>query len=406
MKQLFSCHPVSVLAMLVTLFLPAAVCALTVEINTAAQLQAEVSAANQRGGNTIILLNDGVYSLTTGLSLASPFITLQGKNHDRTKVIIEGDAMSPTASVGSLISVTASDCSLHHLTLRKCRWHLVQIHGENNADRISVKNCILNDSYEQMVKVTVDTNNTDISADNGLIENCLFEYSAGIGPQWYIGGIDAHSAKNWIVRNNTFKFISSPSDRISEFAIHFWNYSANNLVEKNLIINCDRGIGFGLQGRGNNGGIIRNNMIYHAAGNGAYADTGIALAESPDTKIYNNTVFLEHSFPWAIEYRFTTTRNILITNNLTNKPIQARDGATGSLSSNVTTAQANWFRSIQAADLHLASADITDVINKGEIITELTDDFDGTPRNSSDGGVDIGADEFSAVDPPENLQAE
>lgn len=387
-----------VILTLTALALPQNGIAFTVEVNTTAQLQAEVSAANQRGGDTTILLNNGVYTLSKGLSLTAPFITLQGKNRDRTKVTIEGDAMSATASVVNLISVSADDCTLEYLTLQKCRCHLVQIRGEKNSDRITIKNCILKDSFEQMVKVSVDPNNTSIAGDNGLVENCIFEYSAGIGPQWYIGGIDAHSAKNWIVRNNTFKYIISPSDRISEFAIHFWNHSANNLVEKNLIINCDRGIGFGLGDRGNSGGIIRNNMIYHAAGHGDYADTGIALEESPGTQVYNNTVFLEHSYPSAIEYRFSATRNIQIVNNLTNKPIQVRDGATATRSHNVTSAQSYWFQAAKEGDLHLSSAEITAITNKGTPINGLTDDYDGNPRSSGIGTIDIGADEFITID--------
>ena len=365
---------------------------LTVEVSTKTQLVAAVKAANQRGGHTTILLNNGTYSLSGGLSLTAPFITLQGKSRDRTKVIIEGDAMSANASVGCLILVSADNCTLAHLTLQKCRWHLVQIRGEYDADGITIKNCILRDSYEQMVKVSVDPDNTEIAGDNGLVENCLFEYSAGIGPQWYIGGIDAHSAKNWVVRNNTFKSISSPADRISEFAIHFWNHSANNLVEKNLIINCDRGIGFGLGERGNRGGIIRNNMIYHAAGYGTYADTGIALETSPESQVYNNTVFLEHSYPSAIEYRFSATRDILIANNLTNKPIQVRNGANGTLLTNIVSAEKNWFKNVEQGDLHLISQNVTPVVKKGSFIPSLSDDFDGDFRSNS-GRVNIGADE-------------
>ena len=392
------------LALFFTFWTSNAIGAVTVEVSTTQQLYAEVSAANQRGGDTVILINSGTYRLSEGLSLTAPLITLRGQGSDRSQVIIEGDVMSPSAQVGSVISVYASDSTIENLTLQKCRWHIIQIHGEHNADRTTIRNCILRDSYEQMVKVTVNMDNLSISGDNGLVENNLFEYSAGIGPQYYIGGIDAHAAKNWIVRNNIFKYIISPDSRISEFAVHFWNSSADNLVEKNTIIDCDRAIGFGLDQRPNSGGIIRNNMIYHSADNGAHADTAIALTESPNTHVYNNTIFHEHTYPNAIEYRFSSTTGIYIANNLTNKSISARNGATGQVEYNITNAESSWFTDVAAGDLHLTDAGRLNVRNKGIAISELTDDFDGHPRVAVDGFVDTGADEIVTIYPPENLR--
>jgi len=390
MKQLFSNNFTLVLLVFVSITFPTETYALSVEVDSVSQLRAAITTANKNGGNTTILLNDGIYTLSKGLLLSAPFITLQSKNSDRTKVTIEGDAMGPNASVGSLISISADNCSIKHLTLQKCRWHLVQIHGEYNADGVTIKDCILRDSYEQMVKVSVNPDNTEIAGDNGVVENCLFEYSAGIGPQWYIGGIDAHSAKNWVVRSNVFKNIISPSRSISEFAIHFWNHSANNLVERNLIINCDRGIGFGLGDRGNVGGIIRNNMIYHESDRGNYADTGIAIEKSPKTQIYNNTIFMEHTYPSAIEYRFVATKDILIANNLTNKPVHRRDNASGNLFANVTTAKKEWFLNTNQGNLHLNLKNIKIIIKSRFSVPELIDDFDGDLREIF---AYIGADE-------------
>ncbi|MEZ5591644.1 MAG: right-handed parallel beta-helix repeat-containing protein [Gammaproteobacteria bacterium] len=381
--------------------------AATINVSTVTQLENAVATANSSGGNTTILMQDGVYTLNDTLYINAPAVTITSQSGNRENVIIQGDAMSSTARVGNVIRVAASSFKLDGITLQKSRWHLIQIAGERNADNPIIRNCIFRDAYEQMLKVSVGNNpsNPSVSSDNGLVENCLFEYSAEIGPQYYIGGIDAHGAKNWTVRNNTFRNIISPSSAVAEFAIHFWNYSANNTIEKNLIMNCDRGIGFGLAGRPNNGGVIRNNMIYHTANKGQFADTAIALTESPNTQVYNNTIFMKNSFPWAIEYRFTSTQNVLIANNLTNKPIQSRDGATGTIAKNVTNATGTWFVNRSSGDLHLASA-VSTVVDMGQVISGLSDDFDGQNRPQGM-GIDIGADEHASnlsLQPPANLR--
>lgn len=364
-----------------------------VTVATAAELQSAVATANNLGGNTKIVVRDGTYTLNDTLYVNVPNVAIVGQSSDRTKVIIQGDAMSSAAKVGNVIRVAASNFQLSDITLQKSRWHLIQIAGETNADAPVIKNCILRDAYEQILKVSNDPANSNVTSDNGLVENCIFEYTAGIGPQYYIGGIDAHGSKNWIVRNNIFRNIISPSGSLAEFAIHFWDPpSGNNIVEKNLIVNCDRGIGFGMDSRGNTGGIIRNNMIYHAANKGQFADASIALIESPDTQVYNNTIFMEHTFPWAIEYRFSSTSNILVANNLTNKPMMARDGATGTLAKNVATAISSWFVNPSVGDLHLAFQ-VDGVIGIGQQISGITSDYDSQQRSPS--SIDIGADQYS-----------
>ena len=372
--------------------------AATITVSNESELRSAVDAANNSGGNTTILVSDGVYTLTDTLYINVPNVTLSGKSGNRANAIIQGDAMSASAKVGNLLRVAGSGFKLNGLTLRKSGWHLIQVVGENNADSPEISNCIMQDAYEQMIKVSIDQSNLNTSSDNGLVENCLFEYTAGTGPEYYIGGIDAHGAKNWIIRNNTFRNIISPNTAVAEFAVHFWDSSANNVVEKNLVVNCDRGIGFGLSDYGNSGGVIRNNMIYHAANKGAFADVGISLENSPGTSVYNNTVFMENSYPSSIEYRFPGTTGITIENNLANKAITARDGAGGTVSNNLTTASKSWFVNVSNGDLHLASG-VSAVVDAGLQIAGLTDDFDSQSRPLGF-GFDIGADEYSALAPP------
>lgn len=357
-----------------------------------------MAAANGSGGNRTILVRDGVYSLNGTLNVTAPGITIAGQTGARANVVIQGDAMGPGARIGNLIRVSGRNFRLSDVTLQRSGFHLIQIAGESDADAPVIRNCILRDAYQQMIKVSNDPAARGVSSDGGLIENCLFEYTAGIGPQFYIGGIDAHGSKNWVVRNNTFRNIASPSRSVAEFAVHFWDGSGGNIVERNLIVNCDRGIGFGLDGKGNTGGIIRNNMIYHAADVGRFADTGIALTESPGTQVYNNTILMENSFPWAIEHRFASTTGVLIANNLTNKPIVSRNGASGAVSNNVSNAVRGWFVNPASGDLHLASP-VGSVAASGRVIPGLSDDFDGNPRPAG-AKIDIGAHQFDARSTP------
>jgi hypothetical protein len=363
-----------------------------VTASTVAQLMNAVNNANNSGGNVSILLQDGTYTLSDTLYINAPNVTVAGMSGNREHVVLQGDSMSSSAKVRNLLRVAANNFQIHDITLQRSGWHLVQIVGESNADSPIIRNCVFRDSYEQMLKASVDLTNTTIASDNGLVEDCLFEYTAGIGPQYYIGGIDVLGGRNWIVRNNIFRFIISPSTSVAQFAVHFWSDSANNVVERNMVIDCDRAIGFGMDARPNTGGIIRNNMIYHSPNKGQYADVSIALTESTGSQIYNNTVFMENSFPWAIEYRFQSTTNVLIANNLTNKPIMSRDGATGAIAKNVTNALKAWFSNPANGDLHLVSAN-AQVTDAGQAVSGLTDDFDGQSRPQG-GGVDIGADEF------------
>ncbi|NJO90106.1 MAG: hypothetical protein HC831_15035 [Chloroflexia bacterium] len=165
---------------------------------------------------------------------------------------------------------------------------------------------------------------------------------------------------------------------------HFWSDSEGTISENNTIINCDRGIMYGLDGSLHHGGIIRNNMIH------VTVDVGIYLCYAQGAKVYNNTVFTESDYSNSIEYRFEQTINCQIVNNLTNKAIANRNSANAYVENNVTNALADWFVNASVADLHL-SKNIESVIDKAVDLEEITEDYDRESRPA--GTSDIGADE-------------
>ncbi len=369
--------------------------ATAVTVRNAAELQSSIIAANG-GADTNIKLEDGTYTLDNILWVEAEGVTVSSVSGNRSAVIIEGAGMN--GSVSHIFGVAGSNFTVENVTLRKVANHAVQIHGEMNVNSPIIRNVHIQDTYEQMIKVSYNSSQPINGSQNGLVEKCLFEYTAGVGPQYYIGGIDAHNATNWIIRDNEFRNIRSPSQDLAEHAIHFWSNSQDTLVERNLIINCDRGIGFGLGDRGHIGGIIRNNMIYHDISEG-FADVAISLESTTNAQMYNNTIYMEHSYSNAIEYRFTATTGLTIINNLTNKAITARDGASATASNNITNANASWFVNPSVGDLHLSSP-VSAVVDQGLFIVGLDDDIDRDIRPQG-GGYDIGADEhvFSELCP-------
>jgi hypothetical protein len=309
-----------------------------VYVNTIDSLYSKLEDANNAGGNTAIYLSNGHYEITKTLQINKPNILLLSHSGDPKKVVLSGPGMQSQVEVFHILLVASHGIVVDGMTFQNASHHLIQVQGEKNADNFILRNCVLQDSYQQLIKITASNGFT---ADNGYIENCIFQYSEGIGPNWYIGGIDAHGATNWIVQNNLFLNIKSPKQRISEHAVHFWNKSKHNIVRNNFFVDNDRAIGFGMKLKSradrtqdNIGGSIHNNLIYHSSKNVGFADVGIIIENSPDTVISNNFIYQLHKYPNAIEFRFDDTDNVTIENNTINRNITSRSGAKATLRNN------------------------------------------------------------------------
>ena len=121
-------------------------------------------------------------------------------------------------------------------------------------------------------------------------------------------------------------------------------------------------------------------------------DAAILVADSPDTQVLNNTVFVSGTYRTPIEYRFAGTTGTVIANNITDGSIAARDGASATRRTNIEGADPRLFVNALAGDLHLAATAAT-AIDRGSAVTDVTDDWDGDSRPIG-GGIDIGADEY------------
>ena len=169
-------------------------------VSTFSELTAAVNDVNP--GDTI-LMTDGTYNIedTWSIPVETDKILIKSQSGDREKVIINGRGMTADEHHG--FWVNANNVTISDMTIQNVRNHCIQT--DIDTDSLHVKNCILKDAGEQILKVP--KGDSESPSEGGIVENCLFEYTAGIGPQYYIGGIDCHFSKDWIVRNNVFKYI-------------------------------------------------------------------------------------------------------------------------------------------------------------------------------------------------------
>src|SRR5262249_25049504 len=138
-------------------------------------------------------------------------------------------------------------------------------------------------------------------------------------------------------------------------------------------------------------GSIGDNVI-DRDGSVENGDVAIGVFDSTGTKVLHNTIFVAGSYPNAIEYRFPGATGVLIANNLTNKAVAAREEATATVAGNYTAATATLFVDPTKGNLHLLST-ASAAIDRGAPLSDVTDDWDGTPR-AAGGLPDLGADEY------------
>ena len=384
----------------------------TIEV-TAAQASSLRAIVAGAASGTTILLHDGVYPMDAGdavsrLVFATPGVTLRSFSGNRNAVVLDGNYQT-----NELISIYASDVVIADLTLREAFDHPVHVSGNTNPiTGTLLHNLRIVDPGQQAIKINPIG---EAWADDGTIKCSSLELSdAGrpfIRDNCYTGGIDAHAAWGWQVRRNRISGFWCPVG-LAEHAIHFWKASRDTVVEENVIVDCARGVGFGLletsgdrdypddpyPGVGYLGhidGIIRNNFIA-ATDADLFAsqfglDAGIALEQARDTRVVHNTVASTDAPFSSIEWRFANTL-VEIVNNLVTHNLRARDGnPQANLAGNLTAAPLTWFVAPAAGNLHLVS-DTVPPVDAGASVAPgwADDDIDLQPRGTA---RDVGADE-------------
>ncbi len=359
------------------------------------------------------MLADGTYYLGGDfLWFGIPNVTMRSASGNREAVIIDGGYETTT-----IVTIATSRVTIADLTLKRARNHPVHVMSTNGIDTIGTRlyNLHIVDPGQQAVKVNPATANKypdfgELACSQIELTDNGRPYIWQINGSCYTGGIDAHQAGGWIVRDNNIEGFWCQNG-LSEHAVHFWKGSRDTIVERNIIRDNARGIGFGLTeddgGRtypgdncqeaayvGHYGGLIRNNFVFQGRNelkdSEAGFDCGICLAQACETNVIHNSVVATSTPFSSIEWRFANTTAYIV-NNLVSHNLMPRDGAQATLGGNFSNAPLTLFLDGPGGDLHLLpSASVA--INQGMPLpfTISDDDIDGDYRV---GIPDIGADE-------------
>ena len=383
-----------------------------INVSTVSQLENQVNTASS---GTTIQIADGVYNLNgVYLRFDTPNVTLRSASGNREAVVLDGNYITT-----EIIQIVASNVTIADLTLREANYHPIHVMTDDGSDTLNtlIYNVHIIDPGQQAIKI--NPNSGGYYPDNGVIACSYIELTdAGRSQVWningscYTGGVDAHQARGWIIRDNVIEGFWCPVG-LSEHGIHMWRGCRDTTIERNELNNNARGIGLGLATSGSGrtyaddpcpgasgyvddfGGTIRNNFVF-ANDTGLFAsssgfDSGIALWNSCNTRVLHNTVASTQT-PTAssIEWRYDNTELDLI-NNLVTYRLWNR-GGTFSSSGNLEYQPLAHFVDGANGDLHLANT-ANNAIDQVTAPGDVADDIDGDSRPIGSAS-DVGADEY------------
>jgi hypothetical protein len=376
-------------------------------------VSALATAVNTATPNTTILIADGIYNLNgVYLRIDVPNVTLRSASGNREAVILDGNYETT-----EIIQIVASDVTVADVTLREAYNHPIHVMTTDAGDTLNtlIYNVHIIDPGEQAIKINPAVDNT--YPDDGVIACSHLELTDAGRTEvrnCYTGGIDAHQAEGWVIRDNLIEGFWCDKG-LSEHGIHLWRGCRDTLVERNVLRENARGIGFGLAESGDGrtytdnpcptaegsyvdhyGGLIRNNVVF-ASDSDLFAsdfgfDCGICLWQACGAQIFNNTVVSTQAPFSSIEWRFANT-DVTLTNNLVSHNLRDR-GGTAVLNSNLANAPLSLFVNGTGGDLHLLSTAVS-AIDQAAPLAAVTDDVDGDVRPYG-AATDIGADELNA----------
>ena len=371
----------------------------TIRVDTVDDL---LDAIEKIGPGGTVLLGNGHYRLPRTIVLAGKRnIIIRSAAGDPTKVILSGKGWDSDARGDDILHIAHCDgVTMADLTFADCRSYGVKVEAENAPKRIDIYNCRFRDIGVRAIKGSAGRD-PNVRAVKGSVRYCHFENTRIPPADWLFGGdyiaaIDMMALDDWTFSDNVFRNIKGRNGG-GRAAIFIWVRSRHVMVERNLIVNCDRGVAFGNPGRSTanvageqpvyvSDGIIRNNFIVGGP------DCGIELWYAEDIKVYNNSIWRPEQ-NWRRGIRIGTgTSQTDIVNNLVHGEIFF-DGGKAQLHRNLAGHLDGYFVDPPSGDLALTPA-ASEAIDKGVSLPDVTEDIRGRVRSER---PDLGAWEFDEI---------
>ncbi len=393
----------------------------TGNVVTVDSVTALVDAVNTAQPGDTILVADGTYDLDGAyLWIDTEGVTLRSASGNRDAVTLDGGYTTT-----EIVTIAASDVTIADLTLFRAHTHPIHVVSEEgDTTGTLIYNVHVVDPREQAIKINPNTAGT--YPDAGVVACSHLELTDAGRPHvnpasggCYTGGIDAHQARGWVIRDNLIEGFWCPSG-LAEHAVHLWRGSRDTIVERNALRNNARGVGFGMATSGDArtyaddpcpgitgyvghyGGTVRNNAIFAGraelfASNSGF-DCGICIWQACGATVVHNTVAATEAPFSSIEWRFSNT-TLTLTNNLVTHAMREREGATAVQAGNVEGASLALFADGAAGDLHLAPSASAAIDQGVAVAGGIADaDFDGDARPIGP-ARDVGADEWGVAPP-------
>jgi hypothetical protein len=346
-----------------------------------------------------ILLADGQYTMPRVMVLRQlKDITLRSAAGDPTKVTLSGKGWESKANNDDIVHIGQCDgVTIADLSFADCHSYGIKVEAENAPKNIHIYNCRFRDIGVRAIKGSAGMDSST-HATKGSVRYCAFENTRVPPSDWLFGGdyisaIDMMAIEDWTFSDNVFHNIKGHNGG-GRAAIFIWVRSRNVIVERNLILNCDRGVAFGNPGQStaDNAGarvayvsesVIRNNFIVGGP------DCGIELWHAEGVKVYNNSVWRPER-NWKRGIRVGTgTVHADIANNLVHGEIQLERGE-AQLRNNLAGRLPGYFVNPASGNLVLTST-ATKAIGKALPLPEIVDDIRRQPRGKK---PSLGAWEF------------